>query len=189
MAQHNGHILKVLWAKCADQYQVLSALNVVLTGVQASECGGCNADIELIWKWIGVAARMGSPNLRILTGRSTHEGFSRKQVFEWMARNIRAWAIKELAARLWEYRSRTVRLLPVMGLCFLLATPASAQYIHEGELILRMGDVSANKFPFILAKDYEMYKKNGLNVVPKFSPGSVATINNSNSNYGKSASR
>ena len=97
MAQHNGHILKVLWAKCADQYQVLSALNVVLTGVQASECGGCNADIELIRKWIGVAARMGSPNLRIFTGRSTHEGFSRKQVFEWMARDIRAvtWQIKE----------------------------------------------------------------------------------------------
>lgn len=72
-----------------------------------------------------------------------------------------------------------VRLLPVMGFCFLLATPASAQYIHEGELILRMGDVSANKFPFILAKDHGMYKKNGLNVVPKFSPGSVATINKS----------
>jgi len=30
MAQHNGHILKVLWVKFANQYQVLSALNVVL---------------------------------------------------------------------------------------------------------------------------------------------------------------
>ena len=40
LADHNGLILKVLWAKCANQYQVLSALNVVLTGVQASECDG-----------------------------------------------------------------------------------------------------------------------------------------------------
>ena len=40
LAGRNGHILKVLWAKSANQYQVLSALNVVLTGVQVSECGG-----------------------------------------------------------------------------------------------------------------------------------------------------
>ncbi|MEX2352860.1 MAG: hypothetical protein WD709_01640, partial [Gammaproteobacteria bacterium] len=42
-------------------------------------------------------------------------------------------------------------LLPVLGISFLLAAPVKAQYIHEGVLTLRMGDVSANKFPFILA--------------------------------------
>ena len=40
LADHNGLILKVLWAKRANQCQVLSVLNVVLIGVQASECDG-----------------------------------------------------------------------------------------------------------------------------------------------------
>ena len=75
--------------------------------------------------------------------------------------------------------SNLVGLLPALGIFFLLAAPVNAQYMHEGELILRMGDVSANKFPFILAKDQGMYEKNRLNVVPMFSPGSVATINKS----------
>lgn len=75
--------------------------------------------------------------------------------------------------------SNMVRLLPVLGAALLLSAPVKAEYLHEGELTLRMGDVSANKFPFILAKDLGMYKKNGLNVVPKFSPGAVATINKS----------
>ena len=47
------------------------------------------ADIKLIRAWVEVAAKLGSPNLRIFTGRSTHEGFSREQVFEWMAKDIR----------------------------------------------------------------------------------------------------
>lgn len=72
-----------------------------------------------------------------------------------------------------------IRLLAIASMYFLLMAPVSAQYLHEGELTLRMGDVSANKFPFILAKDQGMYARNGLNVVPKFSPGSVATINKS----------
>ena len=40
LADHNGLILQVLWAKCANQSKVLSTLNVVLAGVQASECDG-----------------------------------------------------------------------------------------------------------------------------------------------------
>jgi len=67
----------------------------------------------------------------------------------------------------------------MFGLFCLLATPVKAQQLHEGELILRMGDVSANKFPFILAADQGLWKKNGLNVRPQFSPGSVETINKS----------
>lgn len=47
------------------------------------------ADIELIKKWIEAAAKLGSPNLRIFAGTNPHEGFSRDQVFEWMARDIR----------------------------------------------------------------------------------------------------
>ena len=77
------------------------------------------------------------------------------------------------------YRQLFRYIYSMLGLLFLLIAPVQAQYMHDGELILRMGDVSANKFPFILAKDQGMYKKNGLNVVPKFSPGSVATINKS----------
>lgn len=59
-------------------------------------------------------------------------------------------------------------------------TPAAAQdLITDEELILRMGDVSANKFPFILAHDEGLYRKNGIWVTPKFSQGSVDTINRS----------
>ena len=73
---------------------------------------------------------------------------------------------------------RMVGLAPVMLL--LLFAPAKAQeLITNEELILRMGDVSANKFPFVLAYDQGLYEKNGIKVTPKFSPGSVRTINRS----------
>ena len=48
------------------------------------------ADIELIRRWIEAAAKLGSPNLRIFTGKSSHDGYTREQVFEWMANDIRA---------------------------------------------------------------------------------------------------
>jgi len=48
------------------------------------------ADIKMIRAWIEVAAKLGSPNLRIFTGKSAHHGCSREQVFEWMAKDIRA---------------------------------------------------------------------------------------------------
>jgi sugar phosphate isomerase/epimerase len=47
------------------------------------------SDIEMIKKWIRVAAKLGSPNIRIFAGKSNHEGFSRDQVFRWMAKDIR----------------------------------------------------------------------------------------------------
>lgn len=46
-------------------------------------------DINLIKKWIEAAAQLGSPNLRIFAGTHKHEGYSRDQVFEWMAKDIR----------------------------------------------------------------------------------------------------
>ena len=51
--------------------------------------------------------------------------------------------------------------------------------ITDEELILRMGDVSANKFPFVVAYDQGLFEKHGIKVIPKFSPGSVRTINRS----------
>ena len=74
---------------------------------------------------------------------------------------------------------KLIALPAVIGLALLIAAPAQAQYVHPETLVLRMGDVSANKFPFILAHDHGLWKKNGLTVIPKFSPGSVATINKS----------
>lgn len=47
------------------------------------------ADIQMIKKWIEAAARLGIPNLRIFAGTNPHKGFSRDQVFEWMAKDIR----------------------------------------------------------------------------------------------------
>ncbi|MEX0321398.1 MAG: sugar phosphate isomerase/epimerase family protein [Puniceicoccaceae bacterium] len=47
------------------------------------------ADKELIKKWVVMAAKLGSPNLRVFTGRSKHDGYEREQVFEWMAKELR----------------------------------------------------------------------------------------------------
>lgn len=47
------------------------------------------ADIELVKRWIEVSAKMGSPHLRIFAGEHNHNGYSRNQVFEWMATDIR----------------------------------------------------------------------------------------------------
>lgn len=47
------------------------------------------ADIELIFRWIEVAGKLGSPLLRIFPGHHEHEGYRREEVFEWMARDIR----------------------------------------------------------------------------------------------------
>ncbi len=45
-------------------------------------------DILMIKKWIEAAAKLGIPNIRIFTGKTDHKGFSRDQVFEWMAKDI-----------------------------------------------------------------------------------------------------
>ena len=70
----------------------LLGLDISGTGIRNdfanSDAESRKADIELIEKWIIAAAKLGSTNLRIFTGRSAHEGFSREQVFEWMAKDI-----------------------------------------------------------------------------------------------------
>ena len=48
-----------------------------------------NADIAMIKAWTQAAAKMGIPAVRIFAGTNTHEGFSRDQVFEWMAKDIK----------------------------------------------------------------------------------------------------
>ena len=70
-------------------------------------------------------------------------------------------------------------LIALVLVLFVSGAASAQELITDEELILRMGDVSANKFPFILAYDQGLYKKNGINVTPKFSPGSVRTINRS----------
>lgn len=47
------------------------------------------SDLELTEKWIEVAAKLGSPNLRIFSGKAKTEGFSRSQVMDWMVKHIK----------------------------------------------------------------------------------------------------
>lgn len=67
------------------------------------------------------------------------------------------------------------RLVAATALFFSVLSVANAQ---EGstELKLTLGDVSLNKLPFILAYDEGIYEKNGLNVKPLFTAGSVRII-------------
>ncbi len=47
------------------------------------------ADIKMIEEWIIAAAKLGIPNIRIFAGTNPHEGYSRDQVFEWMAEDVK----------------------------------------------------------------------------------------------------
>lgn len=46
-------------------------------------------EVELVKNWLQVAAKLGAPTLRIFAGTSSHEGFTRDEVFTWMADDIR----------------------------------------------------------------------------------------------------
>ncbi|MBN1987304.1 MAG: sugar phosphate isomerase/epimerase [Prolixibacteraceae bacterium] len=48
-----------------------------------------DADIKMIKEWIQAAAKMGIPNIRVFAGTNPHEGFTRDQVFEWMAADLK----------------------------------------------------------------------------------------------------
>lgn len=48
------------------------------------------ADIEMIKEWIVATEKLGIPYIRVFTGRNNHEGYSRDQVFEWMAKDFKA---------------------------------------------------------------------------------------------------
>lgn len=47
------------------------------------------ADIEMIRRWVIAAEKLGVPNLRVFAGNNPHKGYSRDQVFEWMANDLR----------------------------------------------------------------------------------------------------
>jgi ABC-type nitrate/sulfonate/bicarbonate transport system substrate-binding protein len=66
-------------------------------------------------------------------------------------------------------------LIAIVPLTLLALLPANAE-AQADELKLTLGDVSLNKLPFILAYDAGIYEKNGLNVKPLFTPGSVRII-------------
>lgn len=71
----------------------LLGLDISGTGVRNDfanpDAAARDADIEHIKQWVEVAAKLGSPNLRIFGGTNQHEGFTRDQVFKWMASDIR----------------------------------------------------------------------------------------------------
>jgi len=84
----------------SDEYMNKFKRNAFLLGLDISGTGVRNdfanpdpaarkADIEMIKKWIEAAAKLGIPNLRIFAGTNPHQGFSRDQVFEWMAKDIK----------------------------------------------------------------------------------------------------
>lgn len=79
----------------------------------------------------------------------------------------------------WSLRLFGILCVALLALASTSANAQKQKLITDEELILRMGDVSANKFPFILAHDQNLYQKHGIKVTPKFSPGSVETINRS----------
>jgi len=72
----------------------LMGLDISGTGVRNDfanpDASSRKADVAMIGEWIKVAAKLGSPNIRIFAGKHSHEGFSRDQVFSWMAKDIEA---------------------------------------------------------------------------------------------------
>ncbi len=71
----------------------LLGLDISGTGVRNDfanpDSSSRKADMEMIKEWIKVAAKLGSANIRIFAGKSKHEGYSRDQVFSWMAKDIK----------------------------------------------------------------------------------------------------
>lgn len=71
----------------------LLGLDISGTGVRNDfanpDSASRNADTEHIKQWVEVAARLGSPNLRIFGGVNQHVGYTRDQVFQWMAVDFR----------------------------------------------------------------------------------------------------
>ncbi len=47
------------------------------------------ADIEMIEQWLIASAKLGVPAIRLFPGHNEHEGFSRDEVFEWMAEDFK----------------------------------------------------------------------------------------------------
>ena len=84
----------------ADDFMMKFKRQAFLLGLDISGTGVRNdfanpdktsrdADIKMIKEWIQAASKMGIPNIRVFAGTNTHEGFSRDQVFEWMANDLK----------------------------------------------------------------------------------------------------
>ena len=43
----------------------------------------------MIEQWLGASAKLGVPAIRLFAGNSEHEGYSRDEVFEWMATDFK----------------------------------------------------------------------------------------------------
>lgn len=71
----------------------LLGLDISGTGVRNDfanpDEGSRKADIKMIQEWIQAAAKMGIPNIRVFAGKAKHEGFSRDEVFKWMAKDLK----------------------------------------------------------------------------------------------------
>ncbi len=72
----------------------LLGLDISGTGVRndftATDPTERKADILMIKEWIKAAAKLGIPNIRIFAGKTEHKGFSRDEVFKWMAKDIKS---------------------------------------------------------------------------------------------------
>jgi len=71
----------------------LLGLDISGTGVRNDftnpDAASRKADIQMVQNWTIAAAKLGIPALRIFSGNNPHEGYTRDQVFEWMAKDIK----------------------------------------------------------------------------------------------------
>lgn len=76
------------YKKCA----FLLGLDISGTGVRndftLADPAKRKLEVQLIKDWIVVAAKLGAPVIRVFAGKGVPEGFTRKQVVEWMAKDF-----------------------------------------------------------------------------------------------------
>ncbi len=70
----------------------LLGLDISGTGVKNDfanpDSSSRNADIEMIKEWIVATAKLGIPYIRVFAGDHNHEGYSRDQIYKWMAKDF-----------------------------------------------------------------------------------------------------
>lgn len=70
----------------------LEGIEISGTGIRNDfanpDVGSRENDILLIETWLGVAAQLGAPVLRIFPGHHPHDGYSREEVMGWMVKDI-----------------------------------------------------------------------------------------------------
>lgn len=76
------------YKKCA----FLLGLDISGTGVRndftLADPAKRKLEVQLVKDWIVVAAKLGAPVIRVFAGKGVPEGFTRKQVVEWMAKDL-----------------------------------------------------------------------------------------------------